>query len=143
MRCTYEAIITKDDDGWTGRFPQFDSVTQGNTREEVVSNLADLLTLLVAEHTEEDRPLPKPAHVAECVTVSIDVDQSDIDETHYMTQEQAQEYLGLGKSRVSQLAKSGQLEARRFGRRNMVSIASVEAFANSPRKAGRPSKDTE
>lgn len=140
MRYTYEAVVVRDGDGWSVSFPQIpEAISQGDTMDDAVRNAADALVLALAGRIESG-DVPRREHSAECVSISVDIDQDDIDETRYMTQEQACEYLGIGKSRVSQLAKSGKLEARRFGRRNMVSIASVERYAEGARRPGRPKK---
>ena len=115
MRHSYEAVLVRDESGWCVTFPQIpEAISQG---------------------------VPPFEHSAECVSISVEVGEADIEESHYMTQEQACDILGVKKSRVSQLAKSGVLESRVFGRRNMVSVESVERYARSPRRAGRPRKD--
>lgn len=142
MRFTYEAIIKRDGDGWSASFPQFpDAATSADTREEVFERAAELLALEVAEKLDEGEALPESQHTAEVATISITLTEEEVDETRYVTQAQAQEILGLSHSRVSALVKTGQLESRIFGRRNMVSIESVNAYAESPRKAGRPFKN--
>ena len=141
MRHSYEAVLVRDESGWCVTFPQIhEAISQGDTRDEAVSNAADALALALAGRAEGGS-VPPFEHSAECVSISVEVGDADIEESHYMTQEQACDILGVKKSRVSQLAKSGVLESRVFGRRNMVSVASVERYARSPRRAGRPRKD--
>lgn len=52
----------------------------------------------------------------------------------------AAEVLGVTLSRISALIESGRLESKTFDGRRMVSIASVEKYAASPRCTGRPAK---
>ena len=140
MRYTYEAIVVRDGDGWSASFPQIpEAVSQGVTADEAAANAADALALALAGRIAGG-DVPEREHCAECVSVCVEVGDDDIEEMRYMTQEQAADYLGVGISRVSQLAKSGQLHSRMFGRRNMVSVDSVERYASGDRKAGRPRK---
>lgn len=140
MRYMYEAIAVRDGDGWSVSFPQIpEAVSQGATADEAVRNAADALALALTGRIERGT-VPDRDHCVECVSVSVEVGEDDIDESRYMTQEQAADYLGIGISRVSQLAKSGRLQSRMFGRRNMVSVDSVEMYASGDRKAGRPRK---
>lgn len=141
MRYCYEAIIEKDGDGWSARFPQFgDFQTCADTREDVVAEAADLLTLILAGYADEGKVPPSPEHVADCLCVSVDLTPDDVDKTHYMTQQEAAEALQVSPSRVSALIRDGRLEAKRFDRRNLVSIDSVNRCRDAPRKAGRPRK---
>lgn len=115
MRYTYEAVITKDSDGWVGEIPQLsDSITQGETREDVIDMLSDMLLLEFSERIDEQGEVPAFEHVVECVSISVDLTEEDIEETRYITTLEAQRQLGLSEEAVSALAKSGQLESRHF-----------------------------
>ncbi|MGR1083206.1 type II toxin-antitoxin system HicB family antitoxin [Olegusella massiliensis] len=141
MRYTYEVVIERDGDGWSAHIPQLeDSMTCADTREEVVRRAAELMELEIASTILDGKKLPKAEHVAEVVMLSVDMTQEDVDEVKYMTQKDAQEYLGLSASRVSALVNNGTLQSRIFGCRNMVLIESVNEYMDRPRKAGRPPK---
>lgn len=141
MRHCYEAVLERDADGWTVRFPQLgDFVTFGKTREEALDEASDLLRLILAERVEKGDELPSQEHVVECVSVSVDVSLEDAERTHFMTQREAADLLGVSPSRVSALVSSGRLTSRRFEGRNLVSVQSVNAYLASPRKSGRPRK---
>ena len=60
----------------------------------------------------------------------------DFDE--YMTSDEAAEYLGVNRSRVSQLIKAGELEAKRFGKAWAISAESVRRRKESKPKPGNP-----
>lgn len=139
MRYTCEAVLERDADGWTGRFPLLgESCTSGRTRAECIDELADLLKLLVADYLEAVEMPPNSEHVAECVTLSVELTPEDVDEMKYVTQAEAAEWLDVGRSRISALISSGKLEARWFEGQRKVSLESLERYAKTGRKAGRP-----
>ena len=142
-RYTYDCIIVKEDGGYVASFPQVpEAYAEGDTREEALANAADVLRLSLVGRIEEDGLIPTYERSAEVLAVSVGVDDEYIDETHYMTQSQAAEMLGVSLSRVAALIASGTLEARRFDGKREVSIASVNDYASAPRRAGRPKTAT-
>lgn len=54
-----------------------------------------------------------------------------------LTTSQAAAILQVSRRRVNELIELGTLQATRFGKAWQVDPASVEAYKNSPRKAGR------
>ena len=56
----------------------------------------------------------------------------------YMTSEEAAEYLGVNRSRISQLIKSGELEAKRFGKSWAISAESVRRRKENNPGPGNP-----
>lgn len=60
-----------------------------------------------------------------------------------LTTAQTAAALQVSRRRVLELIKLGTLHAEKFGRDWQVDSSSVEAYKNSPRKAGRKSKKSE
>ena len=140
-RFTYEAVIEKSESGYTAYFPQIpDAFTQGKTRNETIENASDVLALVVGGLVDDGKPLPKFKRVVECVSISIVLTDEDIEALKYFSLCQAAEELDVSPARITQLITSGKLHAKYFGGTRMVSIASVNNYKKSPRKAGRPPK---
>ena len=140
-RYTYDCILTKEDDGYIAKFPQIDGAyCEGDTREEALNNASEVLTLCLLDDFVNKRKAPKYERVAEVVSLSVEVTQEDEEQSHYMTQADASELLGVSPSRISALINSDKLVSKHFDGRNMVSIESVNTYANTPRKTGRPLK---
>ena len=141
-RYTYEAIIEQQDGSFNVHFPQLpDAFTFGKSRAEAVERAAEVLSLIVGGYVDEGIPLPKPKHVAECISVSIVLSDEDIESMKYLTLSQAAEDLEVTRGRITQLIKAGKLHDKYFGGVRMVSIESVNSFMQSSRKAGRPRKE--
>lgn len=141
MDYVYEAILEWDDDGYTVSFPQIpEAVTFGSTREEAVKRAHEVLTLSLAERLEEGEAIPEQEHTAEIVSIAVNVDGETIDASKCLTMEQAAEELGVTPGRISQLASSGKLQPVIFGKRKMVTIASVNERKKQGAHAGRPRK---
>ena len=60
-----------------------------------------------------------------------------------LTTQQVADELGVSRRRVNELIKLGTLQAEKFGNAWQVDSSSIEAYKNSPRKAGRKSKSGE
>lgn len=141
MRYVYDAVVERDEDGYSVTFPQFpEAVTFGATREEAARRAADVLTMAIAERIEEGAELPSQVRVAEVLSVGVEVTGDVINKSKCLTIEQAAEELGVTPGRVSQLASSGGLQAVMFGGRRMVTIASVSKRKANPPAAHRPRK---
>ena len=139
MEYTYRCVLTHESDGWVASFPQLGGYsTGGDTREEALRQAADLLTLLLCDYVERGEELPEPGDVTELAPVTVSITPEVVEETHYETQTAAAELLGVTRARVNALVASGQLESMVFGGRRKVSIESVNRYAESERKAGRP-----
>lgn len=138
-RYSYDCVVTHEDDGYIVTFPQFPDVfTEGDTREEAISNAADALTLALADAFDRGVPLPAYRRSAEVVNLSVVMTEEDVAEAACMTFSQAAEHLGVTPSRITALVKSGTLVVRSVKGRRMVTIASVEAYRAAGRKPGRP-----
>ena len=141
MRSIYDAVIERDEDGYSVSFPQFpEAVTFGATREEASRRAAEVLVLALAERIEEGGEIPSQERVAEVLSVGVEVTGDDIDKSKCLTIDQAAQELGVSAGRVSQLASSGKLTAVTFGKRRMVTIASVNERKANPPLPSRPRK---
>lgn len=133
MNYTYDAVIEHDKDGYAVSFPQFpEAVTFGATREEAAKRAAEVLVLALAERIEDGGEIPAQERTAEVLSVNVEVTGEAINRSKCLTIDQAAEELGVTAGRVSQLASAGKLQAVTFGKKRMVTIASVNA-----RKANR------
>lgn len=137
MVYAYEARFEKSDEDscWYVSFDSFeDAITSGDTIEDAVSSAVDLLTLLLAEHLDEGKPLPAPSfHEPPLSVVCVSITDDTIEETKLVTVKEAAELLGVSPSRISQLLSDGRLDAREFHGRRMVTLESInERIANKP-----------
>lgn len=141
MNYTYDAVIEHDEDGYAVSFPQFpEAVTFGATREEAARRAAEVLVLTLAERIEDGRKLPVQERVAEVLAINVEVTGDVIDRSKCYTIEEAAEELGVTAGRVSQLASAGKLQTVTFGKRRMVTIASVNERKKNPPAPHRPKK---
>lgn len=141
MNFTYDAIIEHDECGYSVSFPQLpEAFTFGETREEACKNAAEVLRLILAERIEDGTDLPKQNRVAEVVCVNVSVNSEDIEKSKCYTVDQAAKCLGVSAGRVSQLANDGKLQAITFGKKRMITIASVNKRKQNPPVAHRPKK---
>ena len=141
MNFTYDAVIERDEDGYSVSFPQFpEAVTFGATRAEAAKRAAEVLVMALAERIEEGEPLPPQERVAEVLSVNVDISGADIDKSKCFTIEEAAIELGVTSGRVSQLASTGKLQVVTFGKRRMVTIASVVERKRNPPAPNRPRK---
>jgi excisionase family DNA binding protein len=145
MVYAYEAEFERspEEGCWYVTFPDFDdAITSGDSVEDAAMMASDLLTLLIAEEVDNGRELPRPTfHEPPLSVVCVDVTEDVIEGTKLLTVKEAAEYLEVSPSRVSQLLSAGQLEAREFHGRRMVTIDSVNRRAASRPEAGRPRKE--
>lgn len=142
MLLSAECVLTRDGDSWVAEFPQFGGVaTSGRTRADALKAAREVLTLEAVELMDDDAHPPRPAHVAEVHVISVDVSEGDVEAAHCLTFTQAASRLGLSKSRVTALVKSGALDVRLVESRRMVTIESVNRLLASERKPGRPRID--
>lgn len=139
MEYTYRCVLTHESDGWVASFPQLGGYsTAGDTREEALRQARDLLTLLLCDYVERGEEPPEPGDVTELAPVTVDITPEVVEETHYETQAACAELLGVTRARVNALVASGQLESKVFDGRRKVSIESMNRYAESGRRAGRP-----
>ena len=145
MVYAYEAQFEYDaeDACWYVSFEQFDGAfTDAETVGDAAIAATEVLTLYVTEYLEQGWELPAPTfHEPPFSVVCIEVDERTIELTKCLTYGQATEELGISQPRVSQLVKSGRLEAREFDGKKMVTIASVNARKANPPAPHRPKRE--
>ncbi|MCL2679900.1 MAG: type II toxin-antitoxin system HicB family antitoxin [Coriobacteriia bacterium] len=143
----YQAIITKEEDGFFAVFENFEEVfAEGNTLDEVVLAAAETLQLTLAEYIDTGLGLPEavfnPARGdEERMAIAVDVTEGFIERTKCLTVSEAAQRLGVSKGRVSQMLTSGALQAVPFGNERLVTIASVNNRKTNPGQPGRPRKE--
>ncbi len=144
MCYVYGATVERTEyDTYFLRFPDFPGAfEEGETMCDAVVGATEVLKLFIAEYLDEQKCLPR-ATFDESIRVvfSVEVTQDFVEETRLMTVKEAAEYLEVSPSRVSQLLSTGQLEAREFHGKRMVTIDSINKRVASKPAAGRPRKD--
>ncbi|WP_165050800.1 MULTISPECIES: helix-turn-helix domain-containing protein [unclassified Adlercreutzia] len=134
-----------EDEGWLLAFPyDMEGGTQGADFKEVCEMAADWLQGEMEHRVMCDLPLPEatfdnePRHGGRNIVVAVSAGLETIDA---VTASEAADMLGVSRSRVSQMLKTGQLEGYARGRVTFVTRASVEARIAEHPKAGRPRKE--
>lgn len=142
MIYSYDAIITKEEGGYFARFPQLpDAFTQGSTREEVIANAAEVLTLVLSGIIDEGGTPPEMRRTAEVVSVCVDVTDEMVRGAKCITNTEAAEELGVSVDRVDQLVKAGLLERAHVNGKPMVTIESINAQKTGAPMASHPSEE--
>ena len=142
MTYTYEADIEQSEGGWLVTVRAFPGCFGGGRSVgKACENAAQALRLFIAEYIGSGRKLPRstfrnPPRVVLCV----EVDAGFVDASRCMGTKQAAEELGVTPGRVSQLVRSGLLEAVEVDGRRMVTIASVNARKDNPPAPHRPKR---
>jgi predicted RNase H-like HicB family nuclease len=73
---TFRVVVEPDEDRWRAYCPALEAqgaATWGNTREEVLRHIREVLEMIVAELTEEGTPLPANVAVSEEALVAVTV----------------------------------------------------------------------
>lgn len=138
MRLSGECVLVRDEDGWTAEFPQFGIATSGRTRDEAISNAQEALELEAGDILADGARAPRMRHVSEVVVLTADVSDEDALEMRCVTKAEAAERLDVTRPRVTALVKSGVLDTETVKGREMVTLESLDRYAATPRKAGRP-----
>lgn len=97
--------------------------------DDRVNRLAELLAELV-ELTNPSRPVEIPAP------------RTPLDRT-LLTVEEAAERLGIGRTRMFALLKSGEVESVRIGRSRRIHIRAIDEYAEGLRTDRNTNKDKE
>jgi len=135
-----------EDSGWTLAYPMglgYKAGTQGKDLNEAVAMAADLLKSVVEHSIIHKLHLPDPVyghapeHGGKVMVIGVDVSLDGIDAVRAS---EAALRLGVSRSRVSYMLRTGLLEGFRKGRDSYVTTASLEARLKEARKAGRPHK---
>ena len=146
-RFLYEVELRPEaDGGYSVRVPDLDGCySQGNTLNEALEMAADALVTYVAALMKHGAPIPSPifGHRApkngKVVAIFFEADASYIIDA--VSPSEAAIILGVSRGRVSQMIRSGVLDAYKIAGETRVDLASVKARLSAPRKAGRPRKE--
>ena len=142
----YGAIIRPDEDGgFWAEIPDLPGCYgQGETFSETIDSIIDGLETQLAYMAEDGLDIPPMSKITaedgEVVYVYANPATVEI-AGPVMSAAEAARVLGVTPGRVSQLIRAGKLRAHRKGTTTFVEVASVEDYAGSPRRAGRPSRE--
>ena len=146
MKHVFGAIIREDeeDGGYWAEVPDLPGCYgQGSTFEKCVASISDGVETHVAAMLEDGLKIPGASRIVaddgDVVYVYAEAETVSLGEPSISASEAARR-LGVTNGRVSQLIASGKIAARRTPRYTMVSLASLEAYIATGRKAGRPPK---
>lgn len=141
----YQALLEPaEEGGYNVTMPDLPGCyTYGEDFKDAVAMAVDVLKLYVAERLDEGISLPEPTRRPcpdgyESVFVSFETDENY--GTKVVTAAEAARRLGVSKSRVSHMLRSGILEGFREWRNTFVTIESIERRLASNPKPGRPRK---
>ena len=143
MKRVYGAIVRKSDEGgYWAEVPDLPGCFgQGENFADCVASVSDGVETHVAALLELGMDVPDPSRVqaddGEVVYVYANTDTVELGEPS-VSASTAAERLGVSKGRVSQLIAAGKLKAYRTPHYTMVTVASIDAYAATPRVAGRP-----
>lgn len=142
----YCAVVRPDGEGgYWAEFPDLPGCFgQGQTVIECVGSASDGLETHLAAMEADGLAIPAATEVGACdgTTVWVYADTSTVAlGAPSVTSAEAARRLGVSPARVSQLVADGRLDARRVGGMTLVTEESVEAYARTPRAAGRPRKE--
>ena len=145
MRATYEFELYRGERQWVAEaYNHPGCVTQGEDVADACESAADILREYVHEALMGGGQMPpstfghEPRRGGVNVIVSVD---TTLDAVEKISASQAARMLGVSRGRVTAMMASGLLDGWRDGRNTWVSLASVEARLDDPRKAGRPRKE--
>lgn len=140
-RFLYDCVVVKEEDGFLASFPQLPGCfTDGDTREEAIENAEEALEAYVADAVNRGEPLPSYESSAEVVAVSVKMSDLEARRAACRTFKEAALDLSVSPSRITALVKAGKLDVVLIDGHRMVTIESIERYAASERRAGRPKK---
>lgn len=123
----------------------FEGATQGADYAEAVEMAADWLKTELEHRVMMGEVLPEPTlgneprHGGRVLLVAVEV---NLDNVETVSAKDAADLLGVGRPRVSQMIKEGQLIGFKKGRDMHVTLDSIKARIAEKPKAGRPKKET-
>lgn len=143
----YGTIIrSTDEDGYWAEVPDLPGCFgEGNDFMGAIESISDGIETHLAALREYGMPIPAAGPVScddegEVVYLCVNDDARIGSPTVPATE--AARMLGVSKPRISQLIAEGRLIAERLASGTNVTIESIERYMDSPRKAGRPKKET-
>jgi antitoxin HicB len=145
-RYVYEAILEKGErGGYFVSFPDLpDAFTQARTKRQAALRATEVMELTLADYLADDKTPPKAtfghavAADAQLVLVSSELTSQDVDLMAYVTSSEAAKLLGIGRSRICQMANNGLLESIGTGTSRRISLRSINNRLAHPQPAGRP-----
>lgn len=137
MKLTAEVVVLKEKDGWTAIIPQYgDVATSAETKEGALAGAKEILELEAGDLIHESLSAPKMQHVAEVVPVSVNVSKQDAKQMEYVEKSKAAEWLEVSQTRINTLVKNDLLKTKFFGKRELVSIDSINKYRELSRLGG-------
>lgn len=73
---TFKVVVEPDEDRWRSYQPELEAqgaATWGNTREEALQNIREVLEMIVAELVEDGKSVPANVAVSEDLLVAVTV----------------------------------------------------------------------
>lgn len=144
MLHVYEFEVFQADDGWMLAFPfDMEGGTQGKDFKEACEMAADWLQGEMEHRAMAGLPFPEatfgnePENGGKVVIVAVN---AGLDTVETVSASEAAEELGVSRSRVSQMLKTGQLQGYPKGRATFVTRASLDARLAEKPTVGRPKK---
>lgn len=137
MKLAAEVVVLKEKDGWTAIIPQYgDAATSAQTKEGALAGAKEILELEAGDLIHESLSAPKMQHVAEVVPVSVNVSKQDAKQMEYVEKSKAAEWLEVLQGRINTLVKNDLLKTKFFGKRELVSIDSINKYRELNRLGG-------
>lgn len=139
-------MTPEESGGYSVSFPQLpEAITQGDDMADAIEQAAEVLELVIAAYLDDGIRLPDPVYSGhfeglQHVAISVEVTQETIERVKCVTASEAARMLGLSKGRITHMLGAGILQAVPFGNDRLVTLASINARINNPKKAGRPPK---
>ena len=148
MKYLFGTIVrpSEEDGGYWAEVPDLPGCFgAGDTFAACVASVSNGVETHIAAMIEDGKSIPETSRITaedgDVVYVYADLATVELTEPSVTASEAARK-LGVTPGRISQLLKAGKLEGRRMTNTTLVTIASLERYASSPRKAGRPQRET-
>ena len=97
-----------------------------------------MLEIEAGDLIRDGKPAPRMQHLSEVAVLEVEVSAEDAERMEYVTKTKAAEWLDVSKPRITALISEGVLETKRFGRDELVSIASIDTFEKKRSQARPP-----
>jgi len=144
----YEAIIRKEEDGYSVEFPDIAGcTTQGENLEEAYLMGYDALGLMLQESVESGQSLPEASFKGKCTDdgfvaiFAVDMDAIDFTE-RYVTVKEASDMLGVSHARIQALIRTGDIQSEKVGTARFIDQRSVMDYRDRRKGAGRPKRQS-
>ena len=143
MQHIYEFEFVPVEEGYFVYLFDFDTATQGDDLSDAVHMASDLIRFVVEDYILRGKALPVPTFCNEplrngrivAVTAEVNLYESE----DFVTATEAAQILGVSAARISHLLRDGLLHGYKERGNSFVTVESVNAYGEKPRKSGRPS----